>query len=134
MTTPNRTIMQRAVPACLLLVTLSSIGCGPENNFDPMTSPSGKWVVIPSIVRGKVLLSIQNADGTALAKIQTKAPDSMMWAGGWMNEQVFVLDSAKVGTLAWNIDKDGKFTSTPATMPMRGAGERFFAEKHPFEF
>ena len=40
----------------------------------------------------------------------------------------------RIGTLAWSIDKDGKFTGTPATLPMRGADERFFPEKHAFEF
>ena len=125
--------MPKAVPVWLGMSVLLLAGCGPENNFDAMTSPDAKWTVIPTNVGGKVKLSVQDAKGKGIDEIQTEVPDSKMWAGGWMTEKVFVLGSQTIGTLAWSVGDDGKFTSTPPTFEMLGAREFFFSQKHPFD-
>jgi len=44
-----------------------------------------------------------------------------------------VLGSQTIGTLAWSVGDDGKFTSTTPTFEMLGAREFFFSQKHPFD-
>ena len=98
-----------------------------------MKSPAGKWTVIPAEVGGNVKLTVQNRDGETVDEIETEAPDNMMWASGWMNDEVFVLASQKIGNAAWKVGEDGKFSEVGASLEMIAAGERFFLEKHPFD-
>jgi hypothetical protein len=108
-------------------------GCGPKNDLAPIPSADGTLIVVPSIEGGNVKLTLQDDQGNVLDEVQTAAPDTKMWAGGWFDPETFVLANQKTGPQAWNVKPERKFNEIAAAMAHRAFGAARIERIHPID-
>ena len=88
---------------------------------EPVYSPSGERVILPSINYSKddatkylcVMFIIQDVDtGIILFETQTGASARDRWSVHWINENMIQLSSSDIGNYCWDESSDGRWQDT----------------------
>ena len=125
----------------LLLWGLVLSGCGPGDHYgDAVISPSGKYAISARVNRTDknhpdythVVIHLTNAAETELLDVhRSRAGDVMKWAPGWMpNEDIVILQSSDVGSMAFRIENDSLVEITPISDEMSARAEILKAKKY----
>ena len=106
----RRAFLSLAISLCVL------VGCRKKASNAPVISPSGQYHVGATVNRDKaektkylcLKLHLINPAGKEVPSLQTGVSATMKWALGWMPEEdIVVLYSSDVGTLAYKIGAEG---------------------------
>ena len=126
----------------LLLCGLVLSGCGPlmkDHHGAPVISPSGKYTVFAKVNRtdqnrpdyAHVVIHLTDVTGKELQVYCSRAGDANKWALGWMpNEDIVILQSSDVGSMAFRIENDSLVEIVPISDEMSFRAEILKAKKY----
>ena len=126
----------------LILGMLVCSGCGPfmkDHHGSPVKSPGGRYAVFATVNRtdqnspdyAYVVMHLTDADGKELHVYRSRAGDANKWALGWMPEEdVVILQSSDVGSMAFRIDHGKLVEVSPISDEMYARAKVLKAEKY----
>ena len=124
--------------ALLLSLLIGAVSCGePGTSVETHSSPSGTHLLEISIgnwanaeEQSILMLRLITPQGKELHYLNTGASNAMKWAGAWVNDSLFILDSRDIGPFAWKISRDGHFLETKVSEKMLVYSQEAFALKY----
>lgn len=138
------TLVRMTLHTRSLLITLAAIvllgasGCSTSDQT-PVVSPSGSYSVSASVDTKNrqsrnyaiVMLHLVGESGEEFLPVRTGAGDAQKWALGWMPTQdVVVLYSSDIGTLAYEIEDTGLVRIDKLSDDIRRRADELYSTKY----
>ncbi|MBN2581927.1 MAG: hypothetical protein JXL80_02590 [Planctomycetes bacterium] len=118
--------------AALVTVALCG-GCSGDTapQLRPVPSDDGKFTLVPSVngeesappLRGRVKLTILDAQGQVVAAKETRVPAANRWQIGWAGPNRVYITSDVLGVLCWDHQEDGRWQGVRGSYKCLGEQE-----------